>query len=475
MNGPLIGFLSALLFFIHPIQTQAVNYIWQRSTSLMALFYLAALIFYLTARIKCRSSYYFLSFFSAFIGMFCKENMITIVVTLILCEFFFFDRDDKLSLRVGRLLPFLALFLVTPLLLTRSGALTLDLMKPHISVSWSIFLLTELNVLRTYLRLLIWPLNLNIDYDYPLSRSFFDQGTLFSFLALVLILGTAVLLFKRNRLLSFVIFLFFLILSVEVLVPQADVIMEHRLYLPMAAFAIFIGANAAGLFAKNKSVALTIFMATGLIFSFLTYQRNSIWKDEYTLWNDALQKSPGKSRPYNNRGMASNDAGRIDSAIEDFKKAMSLDPGYAEVYCNLGIAYDQKDQLDTAITYYTRALKIKPRFAKVYNNRGVDYQLKGQYSIAISDLTKAIEMKPNYSEAYTNRGISQQLSGNLESAISDYSKAINLNPKNAEAYFNCGAAYLAKGDRAAALAHFDKALEIKPGFQQALRARQFVV
>ena len=157
-------------------------------------------------------------------------------------------------------------------------------------ISSAHYFLTQFRVLVTYIRLLFLPLNQNFDYEYSISKSLFELSTLVSFLFLTSILFFARRMFSRYRLISFSILWFVLTLTPESsVIPIKDVIFEHRLYLPMAGFSIFLVSGTYYFFGKNffkvMIVTLTLIVAG---YSFLTYQRNKIWKNEITLWEDGV-------------------------------------------------------------------------------------------------------------------------------------------------------------------------------------------
>ena len=168
------------------------------------------------------------------------------------------------------------------------------------------YFLTQFRVILTYIRLFILPYNQNLDYDYSVSTSFFQIKTFFSFLALLGILLSGVLLFKKYRLISFGIFWFFLTLSVEssIIPISQNVIFEHRTYLP--SFGFFLALTGAFYYffrEKYLKIAVIIILMIAAVNTVLTYQRNKIWKTEYTLWNDCVKKSPDKARANNNFGL----------------------------------------------------------------------------------------------------------------------------------------------------------------------------
>jgi tetratricopeptide (TPR) repeat protein len=269
------------------------------------------------------------------------------------------------------------------------------------------YLLTQFRVLVTYIRLLFLPFNQNLDYDYPIAHSLLEPPVLASLIFLIATIIVAIKLFRNHRLVSFGIFWFFITLIPESsLLPINDVIFEHRLYLPMAGFAILLTAGLYELFRTErvKPLAITLSLIV-IIFSVLACQRNKVWKDELTLWNDVVRKSPRNVRAYYNRGLAYQGKGDLDQAFLDYNKALKLNPKYAKAYNNRGLAYQDKGDLDQAFSDYNKAIEIDPEYAKAYNNRGGVYFDRGDYDRALLDSSKAIELDPAYAKAYLNRAV----------------------------------------------------------------------
>ena len=287
----LIAFFTALIFLTHPIQTQGVTYIIQRATSLATLFYLASLTLYAKARLtegkKQTQPYYLASLTTAILAMFTKEMTITLPLMILLYEFCFLKGEKKLNLKY--LIPLLATFFIIPLtmLLTKS----VNISKMHLnselapSISPIHYFLTQLRVMVTYLRLLILPINQNLDYDYPVFRSLLELPVLLSTILIGILIFTAIKVFQKHRIISFAIFWFFLTLLPESsFIPIRDLVYEHRLYLPMFGFSLFLVYTIYYLTdTRNLRLAVALLSAIVIAYSVLTYSRNFVWKDEISL------------------------------------------------------------------------------------------------------------------------------------------------------------------------------------------------
>jgi len=485
-SANLFAFFAGLIFLAHPIQTQAVTYIFQRATSLAAFFYLLSLCLYIKSRllqVKLRPSPaskwitpYVFSWLAACLAMFTKENTFTLPLMIILLEFSFFAQEKQRKLKSA--LPFLLLLPIIPLLIIFTKPVVYTDIQPLLDQPWragSQYFFTQLRVMVTYLRLLILPFNQNLDYDYPLYQSLLDLPVLISFIFLSSLIILAIKIFHRHRLLSFSIFWFFLALLPESsIIPIRDLIYEHRLYLPMAGFGIFLASITYYLLGE-KNLKFIILILIFLIhwYAVSTYSRNMDWRDAFTLWNDTISKSPRKARPYNERGYFYYMHGDFTKAIADYNKAIELDPHYATAYFNRGFAYQEKQDFNRAIFEYSKAVEMNPNYVEAYNNRGVIYRNNGRLEDAIADFSMAIERDSRSVKAYLNRGIIYREKGDLGSAVSDFNKVLKINPSLSLAYYHRGFAYFLRKEYIKSWQDLEKAeasgLKADPEFINNLR------
>ena len=447
-----LAFCASLIFLVHPIQTQAVTYLWQRAASLATFFCLASVVLYAKARLSSRISLYAASLATTLFGMLTKEIAVTIPFMLVLYEFSFFNTGkETLKKRVALLSPFLGTLVVIPWVFSQAGSGGLNLLKPPPMSVENRFLywLTQVNVVRTYLRLLFFPIRQNLDYDYPLVRHL-GPDLLFSFFLLIGILLVGIKIFKRHRLASFGILWFFLTLGPESLTALPDLLFEHRLYLPMVGFSLFLPSIFFPLLKDPKRLT-AFFVGIGILLSIATIRRNGIWKEEVSLWQDVVQKSPRKPRGYDNLGVAYGRRGEYEKAIVFLQKAIELNPDYAEAHHDLGIAYGEIGQTEKEIASYEKAIRLKPGQAKAYNNLGVAYGERGEYDKELTYAHKAIEIDPRYAKAYNTLGVAYGEMGQQEKAAESFRKAIRFDPENAKAHLNLGILYVRKKERAGVL------------------------
>ena len=474
------AFSAALIFLAHPLQTQAVNYIWQRTTLLAVFFYLMTLFLYIQARRQDSKLYLGLAMAACFLAMFCKEIAFTLPLMIVVIEFLLIRPVRPKGGALSRVLPFLILLVVIPMMLQRTPDLSLKIMRPHDTmhgVSQEFmpqkdYLLTQVNVVRTYLRLFVLPVHQNIDYDYPLVSRSGILSWIFSAALLITMGGAGWWFFRRYSLVTLSIVWFFLTLAVESLVTSADVIVEHRMYLPMVGLSLGFGVLMKEfVYEKNLKIGLLFGSAVVIALAVLTFQRNDVWENDIKLWGNAIEGSPRKARPLNNRGVEFKKLGFLDLALSDLDHAIVIKPDYPEAYFNRGNLYKMKGQYDLALADLTKAIDLEPHNAEGYSARAYLYRRKDMVEEALKDFDAAITLDPNNAETYNNRAYIYQKTGHKQDAIADYSRAISVQPDYIYAYNNRGNLYLEKGDYTAAIEDYDRAIKLKADFGEAYMNR----
>lgn len=392
-----ISILVALLFSLHPIQTQAVTYIIQRAELLAAFFQFLALLCYLTARVK-HKLWQIIPLIAGTIVFYVlalesKEQAAIFPLVILLCEILILKNKRENRLPVFTITTAILLVLTFVFLhnlsITYKGdtAAGFDIK----SISKGHYALTSLRVVFTYLRLLIIPVNQNLDYDYNVSASFINPPvTLISFVVLLAIVLYAVLISQKHPRYSFCIFFFLVTLAPSSgLVPIVDVIFEHRLYLPSFGFfflVVLLAEKAYSLLKKKnfQKVNVIAYIFSGFIIficMILTIHRNFVWQTPLTLWRDVVEKSPNKARGYVNLGheqfnlfkqekqtgsVSEKSSKYLNDALQNFEKAIQLDPKQPDAYTNLSLVYYELNRGDEAISVLKQAIKLDPENPERY-------------------------------------------------------------------------------------------------------------
>ncbi|MDZ4748748.1 MAG: tetratricopeptide repeat protein [Saprospiraceae bacterium] len=456
----MLSLAVALLFVSHPLATQSVTYIVQRMTSMSTMFYLLGLVLYLLSRFTekgktIKTRLLIGCGISMLLAVLTKENAFTFPFAIVLLEIFFLHtKENAISFKDRKVLVIGAVLLALIALGFYSysdyvlNPEYMDLSVANKDITSMNYLLTQFSVILKYIQLLILPFNQVFDYNYKLVTSFLDPRAWISFLALLGLIVLAIATFKKHRIISFGIFWFFLTLSIESsIIPLQDLIFEHRTYLPSFGFFLILVYVIYWLtWKKIKNVGLSILALVIVVNSVLTSMRNNVWKDEITLSTDSIKKSPGKARPYNNRGDALVDKERFEEAIKDFDKAIELLPTFSMAYYNRGNMYQKQKKYDQALADFNQAIRYRRDFDKAYNNRGTLYKETNRLDEALVDYDRAISLNPDYYRVYNNRGSVYILQKQYQLAIEDLDRAIALKQDFAEAFGNRGIAKLKLGN-----------------------------
>jgi len=441
-NCPLaLSLCPSLLFMLHPIQTQAVTYIWQRAASLTAFFYLFSLLFYLKGRLLNSkfNSYLMGSWFFGFCSLFCKQNSFSLFFVLMTAEFCFFAKPKKWREAGKRLFPFLLFPIVIiffTLLWSSPETHDIEISKFKNISSYSYFL-TQMLVIKTYLRLIFIPFNQNLDYLFQIQNSL-SLHIIFSFSFLTLLVF---FFFRLSRISAFGILFFILALSVESsFLPLSDVIWEHRLYLPLVGLLISF-TDLVQHYMKpklNKPIFLTVFTLILCVCFVATLKRNSVWNTEIDLWRDTTQKSFGKLRPHYNLGNALLRKGQPTEAIRNYRIALKRNPNSALVLGQLGTAYTQIKWFPKAIRVLERAVSLTQEMAlkaQLQNNLGVAFEDSKQISRATKAYQKAVSFDPSTAVYLLNLAQSYSTNRQYQRSIETYQKALGMNVNPQLVYF----------------------------------------
>jgi tetratricopeptide (TPR) repeat protein len=479
-----MALFAALLFVSHPLATQSVTYIVQRLASLATLFYLLSLALYVKGRVWEENKgarvyfYYAGSVLCAILGMLTKEVVFTLPFALVLYEFSFIKTDTwKIDLKErGVHFPIIILGIFIVLFFLNFSFGIFNPVPPLLNqgydspiTAWEYFL-TQFSVILTYIRLFVVPVNQNLDYDYPISHSFLEWHTLFGLLSLAGIFVAGILLFRRYRLISFGIFWFFLTLSVEssIIPISQNVIFEHRTYLPgLGFFLVLTGVVFYFLWDRYRQVSVGVLVLLVLTNTVLTYERNKVWKSEYTLWADCLKKSPNKPRPLNAYGKALADAGNASEALTYYNRSIEMNPRFFLAYENRGNAKTKLGDYRGAITDYEETLRINPYHADGHYNLGNALARQGKMAEAVAQLKEAVKIIPRSADYHNNLGYVLALQGKEEEAITHFQEAIRLKPDLAAAHNNLGNALFYQGRLEEAIESYREALRIYPDFKLA--------
>ncbi len=477
---PLIAFSAALLWLVHPIQTQAVSYIVQRMASMSSMFYLASFVLFVKGRLAGEDrARYLLYAGSAVCGVLAvgsKENAVTLPFFILLYDWYFFQDLSRAWLKRGLIFLSAALVVFVLLGLFYMGGSPWQFIEGWYAVrNFTLVerLLTEFRVVVLYISLLVFPYpgRLNLDYDFPVSHSLMDPvTTVFSIGIIVALAGLAIYLAKGQRVFSFCIVWFLGNLVIESSVFGLELVYEHRNYLPsMLVFLLAVLLVYRYVYARRQWVAVGLLVVLAVVFSGWTYERNKVWADDLVLWQDCVKKSPQKMRPHYNLGLALRKQGDVTDALVEFQKAVNIDPKYVPAYNNLGATFLDLGNIDEAIKKLSKAIQIDPSYGEAYSNLGLSLARQGKEDEAMKYFLKAVQLSPNNAKANSHLALALVKKANVDGAIEYYQRAVVIDPGLVEAHYGLGVALARKGDIEGAIREFQETLRIDPGNVRAMK------
>jgi hypothetical protein len=357
---------AALLWTVHPLQTECVNYVTQRSESLMALLYLLTMYCAIRAGGGRRApAWHVASVLACALGMATKESMVTAPIMVVLYDWAYRDEPWRhlLRRRAGLYAGLAATWAVLAWLMAggpRSATVGFGLGIG----AWE-YLLNQCAAVTVYLKLIVWPDPLVLDYGFPLPLSLADVLSQALLLAGVALLA-AVLLVRRHPAGYPLAWLLVTLAPTSSVVPiVTEVAAERRMYLPLAGAAA-LAVSAAWLLVarvpaerwavRPRAAGAGLVALVALSLTAVTWRRNALYRDPVALWQATVEAVPDNHRAHTNLGAALVAAGRLDEAIERFELALRVKPETPHTGLNLANALAAKGRDEQAHAMATDAL-----------------------------------------------------------------------------------------------------------------------
>jgi tetratricopeptide (TPR) repeat protein len=484
-----LGLLVAVIWLLHPLQTESVTYVVQRAESLMGLCYLMTLYGFIRSteshskkgspstgsghsppegmvcharRPQAGVEWLWLSFVACLLGMAAKEVMVSAPLLVFLYDRTFVAGSFTEAWRrrwryyLGLAGTWLLLAWLVAGTTGRGGTAGFG----TVVGPWS-YLLTQCQAIMHYLWLVIWPQPLVFDYG---TATVGQLGEVWpqALLLVTLAAGTLWAVARRPGW-GFAGACFFLILGPSSsLVPVASQTMaEHRMYLPLIV-PVMLTVGGLYVWLGRRSFLVCGVLAAGC--GGLTLLRNADYRSELALWTDTVAKRPTNGRAHNNLGKAVFATGRPAEAVAHYQAAIRLQPAAPEPYYNLGLALARLNRSDEAINHYQAALRRQPKYPEAHNNLGNSLLATGRRDEAGAHYEEALRLKPGWAEAHSNLANVRLELGRTTEAIQHGEEAVRLDPGYAEGYYNLGNALAQAGRLPVALTHYEAALRLRPDY-----------
>lgn len=505
----------ALLWLVHPLQTESVTFVTQRMESLMGCLFLGSLYALLRGATSLRGAgWYVLSLFLLALGLRTKEAICTAPFLLLWYDRAFLSRSWRellcrraayyagmavLSLMfLGPLVAFVIHF-VDPQLQTatlpagqnhpesflqpadlrqQSGLSEEDVPAPQIGVTRWTYLMSQPAVILHYLRLSVLPTGQCLDYAWPPAESLQDTWLPFAVVSAAVLVWLATLLkFPRT---GFVAAWFFVNLAPRSsLIPRLDLAVEHRLYLPLAA--LVIAAVLAGQLLREqlerrfsllathrlwKHAPAAVVVLIAVLLGTSTMRRNLDYRSEKALWAATLRVAPHNPRAMTSLGAVLAAEGLVDEAIVLHRQAIaqkSVLQFDQHAWYNLGYALTLKRDYAGAVQAFARAALLQPGFVEALSNLGNCCRILRRMEAAERCFAEVLRLNPKHVAARLNAVLLCRDRNDTAGAARLLEEALAVTPRNADVWFQRGVQYLLERQSEEALECWNRVLEIDPG------------
>jgi tetratricopeptide (TPR) repeat protein len=427
----LSGF-PALLFLVHPLNTESVSYIASRSETLSVFFFYLAFALFLYRRggaVSWPRSVAILIVFGA--AVLSKEHAVVLAALLLLTDYWWNPGFSADGIRRNWRL-------YAPMLAAGAlGGLWVARVLAHAStagfhvrgLTWYDYFFTECRAIWVYLLMYVVPVGQNIDHDFAISHGLLDHGAILGLAALAAVIAAAWILRRRWPLAAYGFFVFLLLLApTSSFVPIADPLVERRLYLPFIGL-LLITVDLVRRWRASKQALMGTLGVVLVVEGALAYQRNQLWGDDVAMWRDSVSKSPNKVRPRFQLAGALYLRGECSEAAGEYGRAASLQKPEYTLLLDWGLAEDCAHHPDAAVDKIRQALALE-QSAHAYTQLAKVYGDQGRYPEALAALDQAAKINPNYEIIYFYRGTVFAKERNFPAAIAEYRRGLALNPQN---------------------------------------------
>lgn len=457
-------FAAALLFATHPVHTEAVAWVAAVPELTFTFFGLSCLLFHIGSDERPR---FRLASFAAFtLALLCKETAVTLPAVLLAYDLALRRKRRPLEGAVARFAPYL--LITSVYLIVRHAVLSKQLLIP--SKLWTLgpyeTLINVLPLFRDYVRFTLLPFPLSFWHVLRPISSLLTSDGLSSLAVASAFVAAGVLMWKKDRLSFFALALFVLPLfpAFYISALPAKPFAERYLYLPSVGFVVLAALvlRRLSVAPRMKAVAAVMLVATTVLYSAATIQRNRVWKDAFTLYVDTTREMPDAPVSPLDLAMKLLKRGYVDEAIAQYRILAKFKPDDATYQSSLGGALIRKGFLDEGMEHLRAALAVDPRSLDSYVDLGVALKRKGRTDEAVAMYREALAIDPDHAEVHFNLGGALADGGHIEEALDHYRIVVRLKPENAYYRNMLGIEYGRQGLLSAAIEQFREAVRLEP-------------
>ena len=461
-----VAFLTAGLWMLHPLQTESVTCVIQRTELLVGVFYLLTLYSFTRATAERSPLWPALAIAACFAGMASKEVMVSAPLIVLLYDRTFVAGSfaEAWRRRRGIYLGLAASWLLLGFLVAGAGGARGEAAGFSVGVTWWSYALKQCEAIVLYLRLTAWPNPLVVFYGTEVVTHPAEVWP-HALLLIALVTATCWAAWRRPKL-GFAGLWFFAILapssSVVPLVTQT--VSEHRMYLPLVA-PLVLGVSGLYLALGRRAYAIAALAALSL--GLASRARNTDYRSELSIWTDTVAKVPRNARAHINLGAVHAAAGHRAAALASYQTALRLEPNSPDALNNIATIAIETGRPGDAIEPCRAALRLRPKHALAHNNLGTALVQTGQPAAGAEHLRTALSLISDFPEAHCNLASAYLALGDPTKAIAHAERALALRPNFALAHFHLASALIQTNQTDRAIVALQAALRLQPDYAEA--------
>jgi protein O-mannosyl-transferase len=447
------GFVAAL-FAVHPMHVESVAWVAERKDVLSTFFWLITMYAYILYAKRPSIARYAPVIVAFGLGLMCKPMLVSLPLVLLLLDYWPLDRMNLRWRLVWEKAPLFvmsaAASIVTVIAQGSGGSLA--------GLGWLSMGFRVENAAISYVAYavkMVWPSGLSV--FYPLNPASLPIWQAVG--AILVLASVTVLVLRCGRRWPYVAvgWLWYLITLMPVigLVQVGWQAMADRYsYITLTGLFIIIAWGIPDLLARRNTTLRRLLPASAValivILGACTWFQVAVWRDSYSLFDNAVKVTKDNCLAYNNRGSALVQQGRHEEAINDFSRAIEIQPSYADAHSNLGFSLIAIGQVNQGIGQLLTALRLGFDTPATHSNLAYGYYRLGRFDLATRECLITLRLDPAYSIAHNTLAAILGQQGKLDEAIMHMKSAAELDPDYAEPHGNLATAYFSKGDYVAA-------------------------
>ncbi len=485
-----VALFGALLFAAHPVHVEAVTWLAARKEVLQGFFFFLGFYLYLKGREKedrKRIAYFSLVLFSILLAILSKPSAVIFPGVILVYEIarrrggaINFLKKHRVFFGLSVVLSVLFIFIMMKVMLEAGG------IKQYRGDSFPSNLLVCIYIFLHNIKLLMLKINYAASYSIAIPLPIYSFKNILLTLVSLSLFVLSVFSLRWTKVIFFSFF-FFLVTLLPYLniIPISTLLADRYVFIASFSYVFLLGIIFDRLylfkqrrfsegFFKLVSVALFMFLLT--CYSLMTIRQNKIWENSYTLWADAVEKSPDSNAANALMGVVYMELAMDQEALKYLEKAVEVLPYDYQSHNNLGIVYGKLGEHEKALNEFAIAMSLKPDDDTMKINLSLFYQRVKEYKKSEEILKYLISQGPANSNLHFRLGSLYKEMGNYELSIAEFTKSIELSPHIITPYLEIGNIYLSKfNDTEKAKYYYSKAIEAAPKAKLRIRDLRWMV